>query len=230
MTKRLLLAVLAFAVCFSVADARRRTPKAGKIEDGKYVDAVHKFKLDLPKGWSVNIKDKEDPLRFTMTQDNFQIPPDYLDAEDYTTIPRLSALVVESEMSPRAFLDSLMSDSYESETKKEVMKHFEILHDFAMAEGTQREELVTMDRRSDYIGELRMVRWMGQSQYIKNVTLSASSQAGKRVYGAYAGSIVIVKNGDKMLLLHLMTEEMYHRPVLNEVWPMVENLEWERED
>lgn len=228
MMKRLILVVLAFAVCFSAADARRRTPKAGKLDGGWYVDAKYNFKLNVPEDWSVSIKDEDDPIRVVLIQKNYQIPPDYMNAEDYTEVPRLSVYVVETPMSAIAFRDSLLSKSYDSDIKDDIRKYFEILNDQSIGSGMRREPLVTKNRDMLYIDSLPAALWFGESQYIKNVTLSAAAQSGKRVNGQYAGTIVTVKNGDKMLLFHLMTEGMYHRTVWQEVQPMIESLEWER--
>ncbi len=226
MFKKLLLIALAVAICIPTADARRRSPKAGKIKDGWFIDSKYNFKLNLPKGWSVNIKKEDDPVRLVLVQKNYQIPPDYLNAEDYTEVPRLTVYMAESNMSAIAFRDSLLSESYNSDQKGDIRKYFEILNDRALGEGTQREEKVTLDRPTMYIDDKRAAGWVGQSQYIKNITLSASSQSGKRVYGEYAGTIIAVKNGNKMLLFHLMTEGQYHESVWAELEPMITSLEW----
>lgn len=229
MMKRLILVVLALAVCFSLADARRKAAKAGEFENGWFVDSEYGFKFQVPDGWSVSIKEKDDPVRLVLVQKNYQVPPDYLDAEDYTQVPRMTVYVAESEWSAIAFRDSLLSKSYENEQKKGIMKYFEILNDMAVGEGTKREAVITKDRKSIYVDSLPGASWFGKSQYIKSITLSASSQSGKRVYGDYAGTIVVVKNGDKILLFHLMTEGMFHAAVWNELQPMMQSIEWPKE-
>lgn len=229
MMKRLTLILLALLVSFSVADAKRKTAKAGQVVDGWFVDAENGFKLKLPEGWSVSIKDSDEPVRMTLVQKNYQVPPDYVDAEDYTQVPRVTVYVTESDWSAIAFRDSLLSKTYESDQKKDVKKYFEILNDFAAGDGTQREPLVTKSKETMYVDSLPAVRWYGESQYIKSITLSVSAQSGKRVYGDYAGTIVAVKNGKKMLLFHLMTEGMYHGAVWQELLPVIQSLDWPRQ-
>ena len=226
MVKRLILVVLALSVCFSLADARRKSAKAGELENGWYVDGEHGFKFRLPDGWSVSIKEKDDPVRLVLVQKNYGVPPDYRDAEDYTQVPRMTVYVAKSDWSAIAFRDSLLSKTFDNEQKKNIVKYFEILNDMALGEGTKREAVVTKAKETMYIDSLPAVSWSGKSQYIKSITLSASSQSGKRVYGDYAGTIIAVKNGGKILLFHAMTEGMFHAPVMAELQPMIQSLDW----
>ncbi len=226
MMKRLLLLLLAVVICIPSVEARRRSPKAGSLKDGVYTDAVYNFTIKLPKDWDISIKKQDDPVRFVLVKKNYQIPPDYLDAEDYTEVPRVTVYMAESPMSAIAFRDSLVSKTYESDQKNDIRKYFEILNDQSLGEGTTREPTVTMDRTALYVDSLRAASWEGQSTYIKNITTSVSAQSGKRVYGGYSGGIVTVKNGKYILLFHLMTEKLYFDQNWKEIMPMIESLKW----
>ena len=98
----------------------------------------------------------------------------------------------------------------------------------SIGEGTRREPVVTKSRELLYLDSLPASLWFGEAQYVKNVTLSAAAQSGKRVNGDYAGTIVAVKNGDNLLLFHLMSEGMYHSSVWQEIRTMIEGLKWPR--
>jgi len=226
MMKRLLLLLLALLICVPATMARRKTPKSGRITDGVYVDATYGFKLNIAKEWSASLKKLDAPARLTLIQKNYQIPPDYLDAEDYTKVPRVTVFMAESPWSATAFRDSLLSDTYDSDQKNEIMKDFEILNEQSVSEGGERKELVTKRRESLYIDEKRAAKWFGEAQYTNNVTQSVASQTAKAVRGAYAGGVVAVKNGDHILLFHLITEKMYFESAWNQVLPMIEGLDW----
>ena len=226
MMKRLLLLLLAVLICVPATMARRKTPKSGAIKDGVFVDATYGFKLNIAPEWSASLKKLDSPARLTLIQKNYEIPPDYLDAEDYTKVPRVTVFVAESPWSATAFRDSLLSDTYDSDQKNEILKDFEILNEQAVSEGGERQALVTKGRESLYINEKRAAQWFGEAQYTNNVTQSVSSQTAKAVRGAYAGAVVVVKNGDQLLLFHLITEKMYFMAVWSQVLPMIESLDW----
>lgn len=61
---------------------------------------------------------------------------------------------------------------------------------------------------------------------MKAVTTSASSVGGKRVNSSYGGSIAAVKNGDKMLVFHVMCEWEFFEPVFTAALKTINSLEW----
>ncbi len=230
MMKRLLLLLLAIVVCIPSVEARRKSPKAGTVENGVYEDAVYNFQITLPEGWDITVKKKDDPARFVLIKKNYQIPPDYIDAEDYTEVPRLTVYMAESPMSAIAFRDSLVSKTYDSDQKNDIRKYFEILNEQSLGEGTTREPVITKSRPTSYIDSLPAALWTGECRYFKNITISVSSQSTKRVVGGYGGGIIVVKNGDRLLLFHLMCEDMYFDQNWKEIMPVVQSLKWSSAD
>ena len=230
MMKRLLLIAVAIMICLPSADARRRSPKAGKVKDGWYVDSKYDFKMNLPSdNWKVSLGDEDDDTRLVLIQKNYQVPSYYLDAEDYAQVPRLTVFMAESDMGAVAFRDSLVSKTYDSDQKNNILREFEILNRQSLGD-MERDELITKSRPTPYINDLRAAEWFGDVGYTKNVTLSVSSQGAKRVRGRLSGAVVVVKNGNKMLLFHAISEDNAFEAVWNELQPVVESLEWSAEN
>ncbi|MBU8932726.1 MAG: hypothetical protein KOO62_01845 [candidate division Zixibacteria bacterium] len=204
--RRLMILLIALAVCAPNADARKKKPKSGKIEDSVYTDAKYGFQITLPKAWTSRLRKLDDPYRLVLIQKNYQIPSEYVDAPDYTLVPRLTVYVAETHVTPFEFLDSLLSDTYSSKVKKDIFKEFEILNNQSIGDG-EREDVVTRKRKSLRVGENKGVLWQGKAKYIKMVTQSASTGSGKRVYGAHQGGVVILPVGkEHLVLFHVICE------------------------
>jgi hypothetical protein len=191
------IAVLALIMLVPVAEARRKRPKAGRIVDGVYEDAKYGFKIPLDATWKASVMKAEDPFRLVMVQKNYLIPTDYSEAPDYTKVPRMVVYADTTSMSVYAFVDSLLSESYNSDQTKDIKKEFEILAE---------SDLIPKGQRRLKIGEEKAVVWQAQAKYVKEVATSASARGGKRVYGSYGGGIVGIKKGDTIVLFHTMCE------------------------
>jgi len=224
--RRLIMIMLAVLVCLPSVQARKKVAKAGKIKDGVFTDATFGFKMDIADNWSAKVKKKDDSYRLVLIQKNYQIPPDYLDAEDYTLVPRMTLFVGESNWSPFQYMDSLLSETYNSDQKKDIFKEFEILNENAVSDGGRREKLEPRGRTTMSVDEKKGVVWEGKVKYVKNVTTSSSSAGGKRVYGAYRGGVVVIKNGDKVMLFHVMTEDIFFESVWAQAINMIMSLKW----
>jgi len=213
-----LLLVAAFSV-----EAKRKSPKAGNVKDGVYTDSEYDFSLKLPESWKFKINKKDDPIRMVLIQKNYQIPPDYIDAPDYTYVPRIVVFAGKSDMNVFAFMDSLLSDSYKSEVKDEMMKEFEIFHD--SFEG--REEIVPRGRKTISFGEAKGVFWTAKGRYVKEVSLSSSGVGGKRVYGDYGGAVVLLQKDDILVAFHVMSEwNFFEQEVLPEADSMISSIKF----
>ncbi len=223
--KKLVLLGLLVMLAAPGADARRKTKKAGKVEGLTYVDSKFDFKLTLSNGWKYKIGKNKDNYRLVLTQKNYQIPPDYIDAPDYTKVPRLVVFVDTCQMGPLPFIDSLLSDKYSSKQKKEILKEFEIFHDYS--EG--RQQVVPRQRKPITVNDQKGVLWTGKGIYVKEVSMSSSSttDAGKRVTGAYGGGVAVVRKGDILVAFHVMCEWDYFPAVLEDVMGMVNSLKFE---
>lgn len=226
--KRFIVFCLLFALAAPCINARKPKKKAGEVEGQVYRDETYNFELTLPENWKYRINKVKENFRMTLTQKNYEVPPDYLDAPDYTQVPRFVVYADTSTMAPLPFLDSLLSDSYSSDQKKEMLKEFEILHDYT--EG--RDEVVPRSRKPITVNDNKGVLWTAQGKYVKEVSLSSSSNAtdadyNKRVYGAYGGIIAAVRKDNQIVVFHLICEWAYFPTVFEEVMTIINTLKWE---
>lgn len=224
--RRVLVFALVGALMATTVSARRPKDRAGKVDDGVYVDKKYNFQLTLNSDWKYKIGDNDDDYRLTLTQVNYEVPPNYIDAPDYTKIPRTVVYVDTTTLGVAAFVDSLLSESFGSKQKNEIYKEFEILNDNAGGSGLTREEVVTTQRRFLDIGGERAILWAGRVKYRNEVSVSASSMGGKRVYGGFSGCIVGVKKGSNIILMHTICEENYFESIMAEALRMANSLKW----
>lgn len=226
--KKFIVICLLFTLAAPCIYARKPKKKAGEVKEQVYSDKTYNFEIEFLKNWKYRISKLKENFRVTLTQKNYEVPPDYLDAPDYTQVPRLVIYADTSTMAPLPFLDSLLSDSYSSDQKKEMLKEFEILHDYTDG----RDEVVPRSRKPITVNDNKGVLWTAQGKYVKEVSLSSSSNAtdadyNKRVYGAYGGAIAAVRKDDQIVVFHLICEWTYFPTVFEEVMSMVNSLKWE---
>ena len=226
--KRLLIATLVLALLAPAVGARKKKKKAGEITDGVFLDAKHNFSLKLTEGWRAKVENDKSSYRLYLSQKQFQVPTDYMNAKDYTKVPRIAILVEESELSAFALLDSLLSETYKSDLKKTILKECEMLQGASSGEGKTIEEAVARDRRPVTIGGLKGIRWTAKANYRCEVATSASSMGGKRVNSAYGGDVIILQNGNQIMLFHLICEWPFHKAIAAEAYEMFNSLVWEK--
>ena len=204
MRKLLLISLIVVLAVPTVFSARKKD-KAGTVSDYVYTDKKHEFSLTLNEEWKYKIQKNKSVFRLVLTQISYPIPSDYSSTPDYTKIPKMVLFVVETKLDSKAFIDSLISPSYKSKTKKELMKEFEILS-ITSSTGFSPEKLVSRKNKALNLDGKNGTYWTGQVKYTNEVSVSASSQGGKRVKGGYGGAIAAVKDGDKMIVFHLISE------------------------
>ncbi|MCK4633019.1 MAG: hypothetical protein KAT79_07080 [candidate division Zixibacteria bacterium] len=226
--KRFVIALVVLALAVPGLQARKPKKKAGTVEGTTYTDAKYDFSLNLVDGWKYKVNKDKDNYRLVLTQKNFQVPPDYQDAPDYTKVPRMVVYADTSSMKPMPFLDSLLSDNYSSKQKKALMKEFEIFQDNT----DNRKRIVPRKKKVVTINDKRGVLWTAQGKYTNYVSLSSSSTGGgeKRVYGAYGGAVVVVMNDDIMVAFHLISEWQYFPEVLGQAMEVINSLKWPDEE
>ena len=224
--RRVLILVLIGGLLATSVNARRPKDRAGKVAEGAYIDKAYNFKLTMNEGWKHKVSENKRKCRLVLTQINYEIPSHYMDAQDYTKIPRTVVYVDSTSMSVAALIDSLLSDSYKSDLKKGILKEFEILDKSSGGSGLKRERLVPRKRKTLEIADGRGFMWTGKTKYRNEISRSASSIATKRVYGGYAGGIIGVKKGKMVILFHTICEENYFGDVFNETLRLAQSLEW----
>jgi len=224
--KKLIVTGLILTLLVPTLEARRKKEKAGKVKDQIYTDSKYNFSLKIDKGWKYKIEGAKENFRLVLTQRTYETPPDYMDAPEYTKVPRIVVFADTSSMGAMEFLDSLISDTYSSDQKKEIFKEFEILNDQVVEEGTERDETVTRKRRTITIAQKTAVLWEGRANYRKYVSTSASAIGGTRVYGAYGGGVVVAKKDNTIVLFHVISEWAYFANIMKEALGMITTLNW----
>ena len=224
--RRVIILVLIGGLLATPVNARRSKDRAGKVAKGVYTDKAYNFKLTLNEGWKHKISENKRNCRLVLTEINYEIPSHYLDAQDYTKIPRTVVFVDSTNLSVAALIDSLQSDSYKSDLKNGALKEFEILNETSGGSGLKREKLVPQKRKSLEIAGERGFMWTGKAKYRNEISKTASAMAAKRVYGGFAGGIVGVKKGDMVILFHTICEENYFDNVFNETLRLATSIEW----
>jgi hypothetical protein len=222
--RKLLLMTLILAVVVSSVDARRGAQRAGNIKKDLYEDGTYAFTLKLNDEWNTRVQRDKDSFRLVLLKKRYEIPADYQDNPDYTQVPRLVVFAQDGvALGAFAMLDSLLSRSYSSDVKSEMLKEFEILQPGAPGE---REEIVTKGRETFEVGGQRGILWTGQVRYMKEIAVSASALGGKRVRGGYGGAIALVKNDDLLVGFHLICEWQYFDQNLSEAMKIIGSLDF----
>lgn len=219
--KRLLIILLALILATPLTFARKPRSKSGEVENLVFTDKKHNFQITLLEDWKYSLRKNDDVFRIVLTKKNYDIPADYLDAPDYTMVPRITLWVGEDNMSPFQFIDSLLSDSYKSDNKKQIEKEFDILHDNISEQGDIRNKLSTRKKKAMEIDGKKAFLWTGQMIYRKDIAASASSIGGKRVNGKYGGAIIVIKAKDQMFAFHLICEWNYFESNLAQLMKVV---------
>ncbi len=225
--RRLLIVALVLVTAVPALQARRVKEKAGSLKKGVYVDKKFGFDLTLNDAWKVKVEDNDNNYRLILTKVNYDIPPDYMDTPDYTKIPRLVVYADTSSLTPEVFIDSLVSESFSSKQKNEIVREFEILSRHIGGSGFTQEDLVPRNKSLVELDGHRGELWTGQIKYKNDVAVSASSLGGKRVNGAYGGAIVAVKDGKNIILFHIMTEWNYFEHELKDAMTVIKSLKWQ---
>jgi hypothetical protein len=207
---------MATAVLLAVpaAEAKRKSKKAGEITGDLYQDNTYHFQVKIHDNWKPKIGKENDKVRLVLTQRNYGIPQDYLNAPDYTQIPQLIIYVDTSSLGAQAFIDSLTSLDYKSDQKGDILKEFEILNE---------PDQVPMQRtRLEIAGEPALM-WKVQAKYMKEIQASASSNTGTRVRRSYGGAVTAVRIGSNIVLFYCAVEWEFFESVMTEVVPMLES-------
>ena len=226
--KRIVITCLLLIFAVSIADAGRRRPQSGKVKDKVYVDSKYGFKITMNEDWKYSLRKEKDNFRLLLTKRKYEIPADYTNAPDYTQIPRIIIWTDTTSLPTFAFLDSLVSKTWNTKQKKELLKEFEILVS-DISSGSRREKFVPRGRKPVKLSGEQAILWQARSTYVKDVAVTSSGLASKRVIGAYGGAIVVVKKGNRVYVFHLMTEWDYFENNLKETLDIISTFEFSRQ-
>ena len=214
--KRLIIFSLAILICLPTAFARRKKKKSGVIENNVYTDAKYDFKLTLLENWDRELQKPDSDFRIVLNQKEHEIPPDLMQFPQLAEVPELKVFSCKQTMDPKVFIDSLVSPTYSTDTKKELFKDL-----VALKEKVEFTGFKTTQRMSIKIDDKKAAKWEGTTNYINDLGM------GETIPRTYAFGIVCVQNGEEMLIFTLSTEQMFFQEVLKEAMTMIESLKWE---
>ena len=199
--KRFLIALLMTAVVFSVVQARGKK-KSGNVEGDTYTDATYPFKVTFNDLWKASTKKADDAVRLILTKKKYDIPPAYTRVPNYTTTPKITVMVDTTSMPLDMFVDSLLSDDYKSDEKKDILTEFPILYgDFQLR---RRFKVPVGD------GEGEGIQITAQLQYTISIQGAGSnSDRGEIVTDFQGGSVFFAKKDDNVYMMHFIGEWRY---------------------
>lgn len=216
--KRLVGILALVLVVVAVAEAKRKKDPAGSVsKDLVFTDDDYAFQLKLGDNWKANPGKSEDHTRLVLIQKVYGTPDQFRNNPSYTLVPRVVLYVDTTAMSVNALLDSLLSPSFNSKQKKEMLREFEFL---------KEKEIIPKNRRPMTIAGESGVVWEGTSKYTRDIPKSVSGDAVERVAGGYGGGLILVKHGNVVLVFHVMTEMQFFNDVFRDVQGMVAGIIW----
>jgi len=213
--KRLIVIVLVLLTCLPALYARRKSPKSGEIKKNVYTDATYDFKFKLLENWDPELRKPDDNIRLVLQQEDHEIPPDLMQYPQMARVPEMEVYITEMDMHPSVFVDSMVSQTYSSDVKNDILGPIKVVEERISFEG-----LRTLNKRSTMIDSLEAVIWQGTVHFIKDLGM------GETIPRTYAVGFIGVKNGDLMLAFMMSCEEMFVGDVFTEVIEMAESLQW----
>ncbi len=223
--KNFAILTIVLAMGMSTAQAGRVKDLSGTVENNVYKDKQCGFSLTLNDDWKYTLRKNEEKFRILLTQRNYEIPPGYISAPDYTLIPRIVLWSDTTSLNTFGFLDSLVSITWQSEQKKEILKEFEILSNIP-ASGSKMESAIPRGRKPVEIGGEQGILWQAKAKYVKEIETSAGAVAVTVVNGAFGAAIVAVKHGDRIIVFHLMTEWDFFDAILGQALKIIGSLDF----
>ena len=197
--KKLLIALLMTALVFSVAEGRK-PEKSGEVNGFTYTDGSYPFKLTFNDAWKFTARKSDDKIRLILTQKKYDIPDKYTHAPNYTTVPKITVMVDTTSLALDMFVDSLLSNGFKSDQKKEIISEFPIL--FGDYQIKKRFKIT--------VGESEGIHVIAQLQYTIAVQGSGSaSDKGEIVTDFQGGSIFFAKQDNNVYMMHFIGEWRY---------------------
>ncbi|MBN2226964.1 MAG: hypothetical protein JW763_06335 [candidate division Zixibacteria bacterium] len=213
--KRLLVFGLIILICLPSAFARKKRPKSGDIDKNVYTDAEYDFKLTLLENWEPELQKPDKKIRLVLQQKDHEIPGELMAYPGLAKVPTLEFYIVEEPMLPGALVDSIASNSYKSDNKKEILSILLQLEENLFFDGLNRENKSSLE-----IDGKKAARWDGGSHFTKKLGMDETIP---RTYGV---GMIAVKNGKYTLFCLLDCEKAFYNDLMKEVLTMVESLKW----
>jgi len=194
--------------------AKKKRPKTGEIKSGVYTDTKYDFKLDLPENWNAKTQKPKSNQRLYLSQKDHKIPDDLTTAKKFAKVPEAGVYIDEVTLKLGEFVDSLLSESYESDFKNDIFSKLDVLDENITFDG-----LRTDNRKSLKINGKSAVQWIGKAKY----TFKFGAEVRTRSYRILC---IAVKKDNLMLLLLARCEVQFSTEVFGELIKMSNSLIW----
>jgi len=216
--RRFLIISLVILVGANIAYGRRRSKDAGSVQDSVYTDSNYNFSLKIPKGWEHSIKDEDDNVRLVLTREEYDIPQRYIHFPAYTETPKVTVFAGETSMPLNWFVDSLLSDDYNSKLKKRMLPELKILYG----------DYIPKKRSKMSTGQSEGIILVGERQYTISVQRSGfQSDKADVVTDYYGGGVYLTKHEDNIVALHFICEKVFLDNYMDEFNSMINSFNWQ---
>nr|MBN2278033.1 hypothetical protein [candidate division Zixibacteria bacterium] len=199
--KRLLISLFLVIFIFNICAARKKD-KAGEIENGIFYDKDYNYSLVIPEGWSTSVKKGDSDIRLILTKDQYDIPIHFQHAPNYTQVPKVTVYAGPSMMNLDWFVDSLLSDVYKSDQKKDILNACEILYGNYIS---KRRSKISLGKIDGYL-------LAGERKYTIQVQRAGyESDKADVVTEFFAGDMFLTEHNGQLIIFHFICERLYYK-------------------
>jgi len=212
--KKLITILIVILVALPLANAKKKKPKSGKIKDNIYKDINYNFQIELPENWDRQLQKAKSKLRLALSQEDSKVPDDLMMMPDYALIPEVYIYIDEIAFKPEEFIDSILSDTYESEFKSDIYNEIIPEDDNVKFHGlkTGRIRKLTLD-------ENPAINWIGTASY----TYTSGKNKTDRIHNAFC---IAIKKDAQMLLIMGRSETQFGTEISEVILKIAQSLKW----
>jgi hypothetical protein len=194
--------------------------KAGEVKDSIYYDNDYHYSMEIPNGWSTNIKNAKYALRMTMEQKS-PVPPYQFQGNlrDYMQIPTMAVIVDTTSLGAAEFVDSLLSPDFESDQKKFMYKYLKII--------SRPYELV---KRKEVTFQGQLAVLMEARQAYEITVASGRSDRADVINDNKYGTIFVTVRGGHVYVISMICEYRTSQPILDMYNAMISSLKFGQEE
>ncbi len=192
--------------------------KSGEIKNDVYTDSDFGFSIMIPEGWSAKVGNAKVPLKLTLTQKSYPVPQEFQGGSkrDYAQIPIMSVLADTTAMDPHGYIEYLRSGDRDDPRIKYFLRYLDIIGGIHDVETHQK--LTINDHPASLLN--------AKEAYVKQVA-ELGSDVVDEVNDYHGGSVFAIKNGNTIVVLHLICERDFHKPNLEVLQAMVNSMKFE---
>lgn len=212
---KLILFFMAVLIAIPAVQARPKPKRAGDIDKGVYTDKTYGFSFKVLDNWQDDIQKPDSDIRIYLKQKDNKIPPELMPYPTMAQVPEMEALIFEVDMTAGEYIDSLTSQTYSSDAKKEILKAVFTLEEKVFFEKLQRSEKTSIEA-----GDREIVKWRGKMNFTKRLGM------GDEIPRSYGLTLWTAEKDGKMLVFTLVCEVGFQKELVEEAEQMITTLKW----